>query len=63
MQDLQEGKGGVDIDQWIVDVGRGAIGTGIVLTTTFVNLSSGVETSSNVFGFKKCYFRGDECDD
>jgi hypothetical protein len=59
MQDLQEGKGGVDIDQWIVDVGRGAIGNGIVLTPFFVNISSGVETSFNVFGFKKCHFRGE----
>jgi hypothetical protein len=30
--DLQEGKGGVGIDEWILAAGRGAIGDGISLT-------------------------------
>ena len=33
--DLEEGKGGISLDDWIVALGRGAIGVGIVLMDVF----------------------------
>lgn len=29
--DFEEGKGGINIDEWIIAAGRGAIGNGIIL--------------------------------
>jgi len=37
--DLKEGKGGITLDEWIVAVGRGAIGNGITLFLMVVDLA------------------------
>ena len=39
MTDLKEGKGGITLDEWIVAVGRGAIGNGITLFLMVVDLA------------------------
>jgi hypothetical protein len=36
--DLREGKGGIALDEWIVSVGRGAIGNGIALVLMMIDL-------------------------
>ena len=39
MTDLKKGKGGITLDEWIVAVGRGAIGNGITLFLMVVDLA------------------------
>ena len=38
MTDIREGKGGIALDEWIVSVGRGAIGNGIAFLLMIIDL-------------------------
>jgi hypothetical protein len=49
VKDLEEGKGGICIDEWIVAIGRGAIGNGSMSEEIELNGSTCVETHVDVY--------------
>ena len=50
VKDLEEGKGGLNLDEWIVAIGRGAIGNGTPVWRGGVDSSACLETYFDVYG-------------
>ena len=59
--DFDEGKGGIDIDEWILAIGRGATGDGMSKLIVLINCSPDMEAFVTLRWFKKRYYRGDSC--